>query len=168
MTELLALDLGTQTGWAMGPLNASECISGTESFALGRFDGGGMRFLRFERWLGEVLRTVNRVAYEEVRRHMGVDAAHVYGGMQAMLTKACEQRSIPYEGIPVGTIKKSLTGKGNANKALMLAKARELGYAPVDDNEADAIALWLLVRAQSEKATSRSSSGPSRKFSLVP
>ena len=37
------------------------------------------------------------------------------------------------------------TGKGNAPKDAMLAAVRRWGYAPVDDNEADAIALLHLA-----------------------
>jgi len=38
------------------------------------------------------------------------------------------------------------TGKGNADKAAVIAAVRARGYSPVDDNEADAIAvlLWAL------------------------
>lgn len=152
MTQLLALDLGTQTGWACGPKGVVTQLPptyGTQSFALGRFDGGGMRFLRFERWLDEMLYDVGHVVYEEVRRHMGTDAAHVYGGLQAILTKMCEDRGIPYESIPVATIKKFATGKGNANKDLMIAAMRGRGYFPEDDNAADALALWLLTSTHS-------------------
>jgi Holliday junction resolvasome RuvABC endonuclease subunit len=144
--RLLSLDLGTATGWALGELDRKP-IYGTESFALGRFDGGGMRGLRFQRWLEEMLPGTcsMRVAYEEVRRHMGVDAAHAYGGFQAMLTAHCENRLVPYEGVPVGTIKKFATGRGNASKQDMLAAITQRGYLPLDDNAADAIALWLLT-----------------------
>ena len=46
-------------------------------------------------------------------------------------------------GIPVGTIKKHATGKGNASKEMMIEAARKkLGYKDDDDNEADA--LWIL------------------------
>lgn len=41
---ILALDLGTQTGWAIA--NPSGAItSGTQSFRPQRFEGGGMRYL---------------------------------------------------------------------------------------------------------------------------
>ena len=43
--------------------------------------------------------------------------------------------------MPVGTIKKHATGKGNASKDEMVASARARGHAPTDDNEADALAL---------------------------
>ena len=47
---LLALDLGTTTGWA---LRAADGLitSGTVSFRPSRYDGGGMRYLRFRAWL---------------------------------------------------------------------------------------------------------------------
>ena len=48
---------------------------------------------------------------------LGTDAAHVYGGFLATLTSWCEQRAIAYQGVPVGTIKRFITGKGNADKA---------------------------------------------------
>jgi Holliday junction resolvasome RuvABC endonuclease subunit len=146
---LLALDLGTTTGWALSSRD-SHITSGSESFKPGRFEGGGMRYLRFKRWLSELLTSgdISEVYFEEVRRHAGVDAAHAYGGFLAHLTAWCEHHQIPYQGVPVGTIKKHATSKGNAGKAAMIAAARARGFNPQDDNEADALALlaWALVQ----------------------
>ena len=72
---------------------------------------------------------------------MGVDAAHAYGGFMAHLTAWCEHHQIPYTGIPVGTIKKSACGKGNAGKQEIIDAMVARGHSPVDDNEADALAL---------------------------
>lgn len=145
-TNVLALDLGTNTGFAVGRPGA--IITGTQSFKNDRHSGGGMRFLRFKRFLSELhaATPITEVVYEEVRRHLGTDAAHIYGGLQATLTAWCEEQTpkIPYEGVPVGTIKKYATGKGNADKKTMIAAVRTWGYEPADDNEADAIALWHL------------------------
>ena len=143
---ILALDLGTTTGWAI--LSNGVVSSGTQSFKPGRYDGGGMRYLRFSRWLDELQGPsgrISRIAFEEVRRHAGTDAAHVYGGLMATLTAWAEARQIPYEGVPVGTIKLRATGKGNANKQAMIEAAQARGFAPADDNEADALALLDLV-----------------------
>ena len=89
---------------------------------------------------------INAVYFEEVRRHAGVDAAHAYGGFMGHLTAWCEHHNIPYQGVPVGTIKKHATGKGNAGKDEMIAAAKARGHDPVDDNEADALALlhWAI------------------------
>ena len=145
---ILALDLGTTTGWAIRSSDGLTA-SGTVSFKPGRFDGGGMRYLRFANWLSETEKLAGpfgEIHFEEVRRHAATDAAHVYGGLMATLTAWAELRGIPYEGVPVGTIKRHATGKGNAPKEAMIAAARARGFSPADDNEADAIAilLWAL------------------------
>ena len=148
-TIILALDLGTTTGWALRQLDGT-ISSGTVAFKPQRFEGGGMRFLRFKRWLNELRQTagdIQGVVLEEVRSHAGVDAAHAYGGFLGHLTAWCEQHHIPYQGVPVGTIKKHATGKGNAGKATMIAAAQARGFQPHDDNEADALALlhWAIA-----------------------
>ena len=103
---ILALDLGTTTGWA---LRAHDGLitSGTVSFRPSRYDGGGMRYLRFTNWLTELDQLSGPIAaiwYEEVRRHLGTDSAHVYGGLMATLTAWAELRGVPYQGVPVGTV----------------------------------------------------------------
>lgn len=146
MGARLALDLGTNTGWAI--CRDGVTVSGTASFKVGRYEGGGMRYLRFQRWLDEMRGAgLDSVWFEEVRRHAGTDAAHVYGGLLATLTAWCEHHAVPYSGIPVGTIKKHATGKGNANKDAMIAAAVARGFTPCDDNEADALALLHMVEA---------------------
>jgi Holliday junction resolvasome RuvABC endonuclease subunit len=145
MTTFLALDLGTTTGWAM-QLADGAIVSGTVSFRPGRYEGGGMRFLRFRSWLEEMLRSAPGLAtvhFEEVRRHVGTDAAHIYGGFLAHLTAWCEMKLIPYQGVSVGAIKRHATGKGNADKQAVIAAIKSRGFTPADDNEADAIAILL-------------------------
>ena len=146
--SILALDLGTRTGWALRTMDG-RIVSGVEDFRPRRFEGGGMRYLRFTDWLVELAmhsHGINRVVFEEVRRHAGTDASHVYGGFLGTLTSWCEEHEIPYQGVPVGTIKRHATGKGNANKAAMIEAMRERGFDPADDNEADALALlgWAM------------------------
>ncbi|MBO6542856.1 MAG: hypothetical protein JJ965_06845 [Alphaproteobacteria bacterium] len=148
LRTILALDLGTTTGWALRGFDGLV-TTGTASFKPGRYDGGGMRYLRFTNWLTELDRLsgpVGMIWFEEVRRHAGTDAAHVYGGLMASLSSWAELRGIPYEGVPVGTIKRHATGKGNANKAAMIAAGKARGFSPADDNEADAIAIlhWAI------------------------
>ena len=146
--SILALDLGSTTGWAV---RNSRCriLHGTAEFRPSRFEGGGMRYLRFGKWLDQTLEVtggIDAVYFEEVRRHIGTDAAHVFGGLLATLTAWCEQHSLPYQGVPVGTWKRHACGKGNASKDEVIAAMRERGFEPADDNEADAIAilLWAL------------------------
>ena len=145
---ILALDLGTTTGWALRTAHGL-ITSGTVSFRPSRYDGGGMRYLRFRGWLDHLAGDagpISAIHFEEVRRHVGTDAAHVYGGLLATLTAWAENMAIAYQGVPVGTIKRHATGKGNANKDAMIDAVRARGFNPADDNEADAIAilLWAL------------------------
>ncbi len=148
---ILALDLGTNTGFACGTKPDGIMFS-TWGLKPSRYDGGGMRFVKFRAKLDELYRTLQftQVYFEEVRRHLGTDAAHIYGGLMATLQAWCEERSIPYAGVPVGTIKRFWTGSGNAKKDAMIAKAVERGYAPANDNEADAIALlhWAFAETR--------------------
>ncbi|MBF0354942.1 MAG: hypothetical protein HQL43_06885 [Alphaproteobacteria bacterium] len=145
MTTILTLDLATTTGWAMR-LADGIIVSGTVAFRPGRYEGGGIRFLRFHSWLEEMLRqapALSAVYFEEVRRHAGTDAAHIYGGFLAHLSAWCEQKRILYQGVPVATIKRHVTGKGNADKKAVIDSVKSRGFNPADDNEADAIALLL-------------------------
>lgn len=78
---MLTLDLGKQTGWTI--LNDGIVQSGSKSFHVSRFSGGGMQFLNFRNWLNSLkykFPGIEVVYFEEVRRHLGTDAAHIYGG----------------------------------------------------------------------------------------
>lgn len=150
---ILALDLGTQMGWALRDRD-NQIISGTISFKPGRFEGGGMRFLRFTHWMNEIWAlsgSIGAIYFEEVRRHAGTDAAHCYGGFLGVLTSWAENRQAPYAGVPVGEIKRYATGKGNASKDAMVDAMRGLGFSVSDDNEADALALLMLAIEREEK-----------------
>lgn len=147
--KIVGIDIGTTCGWGLIGPDGRRVASGKWDLKARRHEGGGMRFLRFGRLLTELLegQQVEAVVYEEVRRHMGTDAAHVYGGLVAHLQTVCEVKGIPYTGIPVGTVKKAATGKGNAGKEAMVdaAKVRwpELAdlVLALEDDEADA--LWV-------------------------
>jgi hypothetical protein len=128
-SAVLALDLATNTGWALRSANG-QIISGTVSFRPSRYDGGGIRYLRFRSWLEGVAADAGGIGvihHEEVRRHVSTDAAHVHGGLLATLTSWCEQHGIPYQGVPVGTIKRHIAGKGNADKQAVIAAVRKRG-----------------------------------------
>lgn len=144
--RIIAIDPGTACGYSFtddGKVHVE--LSGVWDLRPQRHSGGGMRFLRMQRYLSELIGESKDtvVFYEEVRRHRGTDAAHVYGGIIAIIAALCEENDIPYQGIPVGTIKKRATGSGNASKQEMVDAACEK-FGPVeDDNQADA--LHLLV-----------------------
>ena len=151
--SILALDLGQNTGWALRD-GRGVITSGTQQFKPGRFEGGGMPLLRFVSWLDTLRRAVEPlggVFFEEVRAHKGTAAAHAYGAFLGHLSAWCESNGVPYQGIPVATIKRSATGRGNAGKDDVIRAMRSLGFDPADDNEADALALLRCVESACRK-----------------
>lgn len=138
---VLALDLGTNCGWAKGS-GAREPESGVLRLKTSKHDRPGERWIRMRRDLVRLLQGVDVVAYELVRRHEGVKAAHVYGGLLALVEMQCESFGIPVRTVEVAHVKQHATGKGNVGKPAMVAAAQKRGWMPIDDNEADA--LWIL------------------------
>ncbi len=110
--KILAIDPGTRCGYAD---NYTREGSGVWNFTPKKGEGKGIRYLRFENeFTAHAAIGAELVVYEEVRRHRGTAAAHVYGGLIATLTKQCEKMGIRYVPVPVGTWKKVVVGKGNA------------------------------------------------------
>lgn len=155
--NILGIDPGTSCGWALRHRDGRIIASGTWDLSPKRHEGGGMRFVRLRTYLRDTLPECEMVAYEEVRRHMGVDAAHIYGGIVAMIAAECEARKLPYTALPVASIKKHATGSGNpgakrkgmpkppkgAGKLAMMTAAKDKWpqIELIDDNHADA--LWI-------------------------
>ena len=143
--NILALDLGTKCGWALD----HTLKNGTWNLSVRHGESPGIRYIRFEKFLREVLSVgIDLVAYELVHRHEGTQAAHVYGGLLAVLQSICDQEGVEYQGFGVADIKRHATGKGNANKEMMVKAARESYPSATieDDNQADALHLLSLAR----------------------
>lgn len=141
--KIFALDMATKTGWA------TEGQSGVQEFALKRGESAGMRWLRFRAWLKEMRDLIGfTVIYYEQAHHRGGHATYVGVGFVAEVHAFCAENSLEYRPVHTGTLKKHATGKGNAGKPEMMKAAKERGWTPQDDNEADA--LWLLDFANKE------------------
>lgn len=152
---ILAFDIGTIMGWTCRFDDSGNHISGEWDLSGNRFEGGGMRYLKYRSELNKILELHGKprfVAYEEVRRHLGTTAAHVYGGFKSKLTSLCEEKDIPYTSYPVGTIKKFATGVGNCSKGDMVEAANEKWDKEftVKDNENEVDARWVAELAFEE------------------
>jgi len=150
-TRILALDLATKTGWAHidGP-------SGVQSFALSRGESRGMLFLKFRGWLERIYRDApfDVVVYEQPHLRGG-HATEVLAGMVGILQAWAAEHGVETAMRHSREIKTHATGNGNANKDAMIAAAKERGWSPEDDNEADA--LWLLDLMKKELGSDRTS-----------
>lgn len=144
---LLALDLGTVTGWAVHT-SAGVRLSGSWNLKPKRHENSFARFRGLVARIEQLhdVEAVTEIHYEAVRAHRGVEAAHAYGGFWTALGTWCDEREIPLIGHEVAAIKKFATGRGNANKGAMILAAEERwGVVVADDNEADAIAIRELA-----------------------
>ena len=132
---ILALDIGTNLGvYVEG--NAPQTIS------LGK---GDERFFNFWKFLKENRFHYDVIVYEQAAFQQG-NAIPIYHGLIGVLKAFSLYKSIPLQGIPVGTIKKTFTGKGNANKKDMMQRCDELGITYDSDNAADAYATYYTYK----------------------
>lgn len=145
---IIALDLGTKTGWATRTKKGERAKSGTLNLTALAKRNETTRYGALLRWMKENVSEGDTVAFEDVAFMVSVRQAHVYGGLRAIVeTMCCELRA---ECVPVAvaTIKKHATGRGNAKKPDMMRAARRRGYTPKDDNEADALALLSFMEGR--------------------
>lgn len=156
--RILAIDPGTSCGWAIWD-GGDVVHAGVWDLSTNRFEGAGMRFVTFERVFRTALRGADLVAYEAVCGHKGVAAAHIYGGIVAHLQRIAQETGIPYTGIPVATVKRTATGKGNAKKDAMVAAANArwgLALTETGGGADEADARWIAVAAAAQYDTARS------------
>lgn len=139
--NILSLDLGTKTGYAILRNGAIHC--GMEKFQQRSKEHVGARWAAYRQWLHSVLENnqVTLLAYEDVKRHMGVYAAHAYGGFLAMTEMVAAQHNVQLLPAGVTQVKRFWTGKGNATKELMMAECARRGFHVTDDNASDALAI---------------------------
>ena len=151
MQTIIGIDLGTHCGYAVMSVaggQGSAMVSGAWDFTLTKYDSPALRVVRFKTALASLLAldTVSVVFYELVRRHRGVQAAHVYGALMTALMEVCNTYGVPYQSVTVQEAKKHVSGKGNASKDEVMKGVRRLGFKPVTEDEADAIAILLAGR----------------------
>jgi len=152
--RILALDLGTNTGWATNvekfkPGNVDWMEkSGSQEFS-GEITG--WRYLAFKQWLVKklILFQIEHVVYEETFSGRNMNADKVLHGFLAILQCVHAERypkpenRFSLQKVHSSKIKIMATGKGNAKKeAMAIAYSERFGRDPIDFDECDAV--WLL------------------------
>ena len=147
--RILAIDPATKCGWA------TDTASGTWDLSVRRDESSGMRLIRFEAKINEIVATgINVIAFEVPSvasgKRANTDGLKLGTKLQAIIERTAEiTEGLEAVGYNLAQIKRHATGKGNANKEAMVKAAEEkLGVAVGDDNEADA--LWILDLAKRE------------------
>lgn len=138
--KILALDIATHTGWK------TETSSGVWNLKPNRGESEGMRVVRFKSKVREMinLENITLVSYERPAG-MHKSSIMVASEMVGVLKDLCIEMGVELACYSASEIKRFATGKGNAKKDAMIDSAIKLGYFPQDDNEADAIHLYLLT-----------------------
>lgn len=157
--KILAIDPATKTGWAH-----SSGPSGVWDLSIKKDESSGMRLIRFEGKLREIIKTVgiDVIVFEAPTAARGpranLDAVKLGTKLQAVIEKLVEQiPGLECKGYNLTEIKSFAlgdrpTGKKRSgwNKEAIIeaAKAKWPDRVIHDDNEADA--LWLLELAKDD------------------
>ena len=162
---LLALDLATHAGWAVGPIPAAR-----EALAIGALSGAsgaivkplsghvqfggpgvdtGMVLGRYRTWLNDTIafHAPHGIIWEAplpAGAHGSQQTAVRLIGLSALTEEICAARRIPWRRKANNQkIKKFFAGHGRADKARVKEACAQMGWGEIsDDNEADALAVW--------------------------
>lgn len=140
--KILGLDIATITGWAL-----SDGSSGIFSIAPRKGESIGTRYMALRKKLNGIIEKhpdLKLVAYE--RALMRGYSASYAAGYTAVVQEWCATHGIEHTSIMPVSVKKFITGKGNASKEEVIAAVQKRGFTPIDDNEGDAIAIMLWAR----------------------
>lgn len=179
---ILSLDVATSTGWALLDHDGAV-VSGVQRFDLGRGESSGMRFLRFSRWLDEVVprdpmptslsflsgpgpkarinregRLVDVIAFERPSFFRSQAAGEVIHGLLGHMHGFAAHHKIETLPVQTAVLKRHATGKGNAKKPAMIeAAAKRWGRdaESLGDDEADALCVlaWAMDELGVKEAT---------------
>ncbi len=144
--NILAIDCGINTGYAT--LINGQLRSGVQCMKSKGNESAGMKYLRFDSWLNEMqsIGNFNLIVYEKPHHLMGNAIESMNGFITGVQRYCAMHPSIEYKAVSPGEIKKFATGKGNADKPMMIAWFEEVqGRPPTTDDEADALAILMLT-----------------------
>jgi Holliday junction resolvasome RuvABC endonuclease subunit len=152
--NILALDLGTSTGWAFNNGEIFECgtwlLASDKEVATWGKDRSRRRcdprVLRLHATLVMLQdkHDFAHVVFEDVQFGSTTYQTQLWSSFRAAVWLGIPAARI--ECVPVGTLKKFATGSGSATKEMMMASLartdKHLFNKPLDDNAVDAIFLW--------------------------
>lgn len=164
--RVLAVDCATTFGWACDNPSGDRPLGGAVRL---RSDDVDDAYTEFRQHLREIIQVhqPDVLAYEApLPVAMGSNFANIMARaatirkLQGLVAHAGQLgttlREPPVEA-EVSTIRKHFCGNGRAKKDEVQARCRLLGWQFVDDNQADALALWCYVKAMLEPTWSPNS-----------
>lgn len=161
---ILALDLATTFGWCEGATDRQP-FYGSERFAPAGADSNAI-FGGAVRWLGARLVAFKprRIVYEAplapslMRGRTNMRTARILLGLPAIIEGVAYTFGVyDVREARVADVRNHFIGsnpRGPEGKRATVARCRQLGFSPTDDNAADAIALWHYAAAHADAAAS--------------
>lgn len=147
---VLALDLGTNLGWALARAGRPLAFGGATFPAVpGR---EGLRFQALRNWLHETKAhcdmdgdALTHIVYERISggKWLSEAALAVSFGYRAVFQAWAEHHRIPYTPFAPQSLKARVAGSKKADKAAMLKAINARGYETTNHNTADAIGLLV-------------------------
>lgn len=186
--RVLAIDPGSRCAWAIGVWPAQPTIGMIDLRAVG--PERGHQFWHLGRFLRGLIHEQNPslICYEAVHRHVGVEAAHIYGGIVAVILLEAWEAKVPTRGIGVGTAKKAavpdilsreartrIARKNGAEippvntkvAVLQAVRQRFPGLDVPSFDHADAVAIWLAAYGMNAGLPTCQGQGPKPKASTA-
>jgi hypothetical protein len=151
VTTILALDLATVTGWALGAVGSDPTFGHMRFAKRGEPHAKAYRELRL--WLDKMLawnKAVNLIVYESpaVPSFMGgktnIDTTRLLFGLAENLEEFCHDR-VELREASVSQVRAHFIGqnlKSKIAKPMTMEKCRDLGWMCTSTDESDACALW--------------------------
>lgn len=156
--RILALDLGTKTGYATNVGGTFKCgtwklATKEEIYVWGKnrqTRRGDPRICRLRNYIQE-LEQPDIIVFEDVQFSSTTMQTQLWSSLRAVVWMfSCAECKTIIEAVPVGTLKKFATGNGGADKDAMKAALTRRLVQPInpawDDNTIDAY--WLYLWAQ--------------------
>lgn len=150
---ILALDLATRTGFALGGINDRTLTSGSVAFGKPGAPPGAI-FSRCRSWVADFVLTAKPtiVVFEQPLVPMfkvgqtNFSTIRILVGLAAIVEEQLYGSGIQVSEARVSDIRRHFIGTHKhgraAAKSMTIMACRRLGWSPVDDNAADAMALW--------------------------
>lgn len=142
---VLALDLGSATGWACGMPGSKPLMGVVRPGVAGNYGsiGGGMHT-----WLWDMveIHKPGIIVFEApLPAHNGIAAGRIALGLAMMVETVGYQAEVTTRECAVTTVRKRIIGTGRATKDQVMEWCRAQGWAPPRHDAADAAALWELA-----------------------
>lgn len=161
--RVLALDLGTTTGWAVDrPRGGDEPLSGAVKFRFPKDEEDepdlGAGYAQFYEWLGDAIKlhAVDLVCWEAPvpvgynnagKRTFHNATLRLYG-MAAITELVAKQSGCDRAQAHLQTVRAYFTGNGRSQKHDVLAECSRRGWVAGNHNQGDALALWAAAKSQ--------------------